>query len=109
MDLYSPCVFALIVSCGKECISSTFLLDWIHKQCLQYNILSSYSRLYISHILYYSLCQLTQLEKLDIGENPFNTVPEVVSSLTSLKKLNMSDCKISTLHERFVSHIFCID
>jgi len=54
---------------------------------------------------YYSLCQLTQLEKLDVGYNPFNTVPqytEVVPSLASLKELNMSDCNLSNLPERFV-------
>jgi len=49
------------------------------------------------------MCQLTQLEKLDIGKNPLNTVPEVVSSLTSLKELYMKDCKLYTLPERFVS------
>jgi len=67
-----------------------------------------YSRLDISHTLYYSLCQLTQLEKLRIAENPLNTVPEVVSSLTSLKELDMWRCKLSTLPERFVFHNFCI-
>jgi len=56
--------------------------------------------------LCYSLSQLTQLEILDIGENPFNTVPDVVSSLTSLKQLNMSHCRISSLPARFVGHMF---
>jgi len=55
---------------------------------------------------YYSLSQLTQLEKLDIGENPLNTVPDVVSSLTSLKQLDMRECGISSLPERFVCHMF---
>jgi len=54
--------------------------------------------------LFYSLCQLTQLEKLDIGWNPLNTVPEVVTSLTSLEELNMESCELSTLPERFVEH-----
>jgi len=54
--------------------------------------------------LYYSLCQLTQLEKLIIAGNPLNTVPEVVSSLTSLKELNMGGCELSDLPERFVCH-----
>jgi len=58
----------------------------------------------ISHTLYYSLCQLTQLENLDIARNPLNTVPEVVSSLTSLKELYMGICEFSTLPERFVFH-----
>jgi len=57
---------------------------------------------------YYSLCQLTQLEKLDIGYNPLNTLPEVVSSLTSLKELNMWICELSTLPERFVCHSFLL-
>jgi len=65
-------------------------------------------RLCIPYTLYYSLCQLTQLEKLDnIGYNPLNTVPEVVSSLTSLEELKMWNCKLSNLPERFVCHIFC--
>jgi len=56
--------------------------------------------------LYYSLSQLTQLEILHIRENTFNTVPDVVSSLTSLKELDMSYCDISSLPERFVCHMF---
>jgi len=56
--------------------------------------------------LYYSLSQLTQLEILDIGRNPLNTVPDVVSSLTSLKQLDMWNCGISSLPERFVSHVY---
>jgi len=56
--------------------------------------------------LYYSLSQLTQLEILDIRDNSLNTVPGVVSSLTSLKQLNMNNCGISSLPERFVCHMF---
>jgi len=56
--------------------------------------------------LYYSFSQLTQLETLYIGRNTLNTVPDVVSSLTSLKQLNMSDCGISSVPERFVCHMF---
>jgi len=56
--------------------------------------------------LYYSLSQLTQLEKLNIRWNTLNTVPDVVSSLTSLKQLDMSYCRISSLPERFVCHMF---
>jgi len=52
--------------------------------------------------LYYSLSQLTQLEELNIGGNLLNTVPDVASSLTSLKQLDMSGCDISGLPERFV-------
>jgi len=56
--------------------------------------------------LYYSLGQLTQLDILNIGGNPLNTVPDVVSSLTSLKQLDMDRCDISSLPERFVCHMF---
>jgi len=59
-----------------------------------------------STTLYYSLSQLTQLEILKIGYNTLNTVPDVVSSLTSLKQLNMWSCGISSLPERFVCHMF---
>jgi len=55
---------------------------------------------------YYRFSQLAQLEILDIGVNTLNTVPDVVSSLTSLKQLNMIDCDISSLPERFVCHMF---
>jgi len=55
--------------------------------------------------LYYSLSQLTQLEILNIGSNPLNTVPDVVSSLRSLKDLDMSRFGISSLPERFVCHM----
>jgi len=60
----------------------------------------------LSITLYYSLCQLTQLEKLHIEDNTLNTVPDVVSSLSSLKQLNMRRCDISSLPERFVCHMF---
>jgi len=40
--------------------------------------------------------------------NPLNTVPDVVSFLTSLKHLDMSRCGISSLPERFVCHMFII-
>jgi len=65
-------------------------------------------RFCIPYTLYYSLCQLTQLEILHIGANPLNIVPEVVSSLTSLKELDMVGCELSTLPERFVCHIFVL-
>jgi len=55
---------------------------------------------------YYSLSQLTQLEILDIRDNTLNTVPDVVSSLTSLEWLDMYHCGISSLPERFVCHMF---
>jgi len=70
-------------------------------------IFHSFPVVYIYVIfLYYSLSQLTQLETLDIVGNPLNTVPEVVSSLTSLKQLNMSYCSKFWLPERFVCHTF---
>jgi len=56
--------------------------------------------------LYYSLSQLTQLEILNIGYNTLNTVPNVVSSLASLKQLNMNRCRISSLPGRLVCHMF---
>jgi len=47
---------------------------------------------------------VTQLEKLHIGDNPLKTLPEVVSSLTSLKELDIENCGLSNLPERFVCH-----
>jgi len=45
---------------------------------------------------------MTQLEKLHIASNSLFAVPEVVSSLTSLKELDMYGCRLSDLPERFV-------
>jgi len=75
----------------------------------QYSLYSVYYYHTIDYIYltlhdYFSLCQLTQLENLNIARNPINTVPEVVSSLTSLKELDMESCELSTLPERFVEH-----
>jgi len=70
--------------------------------------MTQFRHTHISQTLYYSLCQLTHLEKLNIAHNPLNTVPEVVSSLTSLKELDMWNCKLFNLPERFVCHSFCI-
>jgi len=50
--------------------------------------------------------QPTQLKTPDIEDNSLKTVPDVVSSLTSLKQLNMSRFGISSLPERFVCHMF---
>jgi len=77
----------------------TSMLHKIHMLCVTF--FSSHSI-----TLYYSLSQLAQLEILNIGRNTLNTVPDVVSSLTSLKQLNMSHCGISSLPERFVCHLF---
>jgi len=85
-----------IQSCGLMHISSLHIIHML------------YVILFSSHCisLYYSLSQLTQLQILAIGHNLLNTVPDVVSSLTSLKQLYMSSCRISSLPERFVCHMF---
>jgi len=70
-----------------------------------YIVVCKFGNFYII-FLYHSFSQLTQLEKLDIGRNPLNTVRYVVSSLTSLKQLNMKSCGISSLPEWFVCHMF---
>jgi len=69
-------------------------------------IIVNYTYLCYCISLYCSLSQLTQLEILDVGSNPLNRVPDVVSSLTSLKQLDMNSCDISSLPERFVCHMF---
>jgi len=75
----------------------------------QYSLYSVYyyhtvDYIYLTFFYYYSLCQLTQLEKLNIAKNPLHTVPEVVSSLTSLKELDMRSCKLSDIPERFMEY-----
>jgi len=74
----------------------------------QYSLYSLYyyhtvDYIYLTLYDYFSLCQLTQLEKLDIRYNPLKTVPDVVSSFTSLKKLDMRMCELCDLPERSVS------
>jgi len=82
------------------------LFTWLTtiKQYSQYSVYYYHTVDYIYFTLYdyFSLCQLTQLEKLDIGLNPLHTIPEVVSSLTSLEELKLESCELSTLHERSV-------
>jgi len=39
------------------------------------------------------------------SKESLHTVPEVVSSLTSLKELDMRSCKLSDLPERFVEYL----
>jgi len=73
---------------------------------LLHDISFSFRCKFLCYILYYSLSQLTQLEILDIGMNTLNTVPEVVSSLTSLKQLNVENCCGFGLPDRFVCHMF---
>jgi len=57
-------------------------------------------------VSYYSVSQLSRLEILVISSNFLNTVPAVVSSLTSLRELNMRNCGLSDLMERFVFAVF---
>jgi len=82
------------------------LFTWLTtlKQYILYGVYYYHTVDYIYLTLYdyFSLCQLTHLEKLNIGWNSLNTVPEVVSSLTSLEELYMWSCELSTLPERFV-------
>jgi len=75
-------------------------------QCI---LLSQVDYIYLTLYNYYSLCQLTQLEKLRIGWNSLNSVSEVVSSLTSLKELDMLRCKLSNLPERFVESFIVLN
>jgi len=89
--------------CHKFIPSIPFLL-YTKVTYIVYIIMIHYIRLCIPYPSYYSLCKLSQLEKLNIGGNPLNTVPEAVSSLTSPKELDMENCELSTLPERFVCH-----
>jgi len=85
-----------------------FNFTWLTtlKQYSVYSVYYYHTVDYIYLTLYdcFSLCQLTQLEKLNIGWNSLNTVPKVVSSLKSLKELYMWRCELSDLPERSVSH-----
>jgi len=79
---------------------------WLNTQVVHsiqyYYIIWLYTTYNILHTLYYSLCRVI---RLDIGGNPLNTVPEVVSSL---EELDVRRCKLPTLPEGCVSQcLYC--
>jgi len=53
--------------------------------------------------VYYSMSNLKNLETLNMSRNNFSEgLPDVFTSMTSLSELNMKDCALPTLPERFV-------
>jgi len=53
--------------------------------------------------VYYSMSNLKNLETLDMSRNKFSKgLPDVFTSMTSLRKLDISSCKLPTLPERLV-------
>jgi len=53
--------------------------------------------------VYYSMSNMKILETLNMSGNKFNKgLPDVFTSLTSLRELNMQDCELATLPERLV-------
>jgi len=63
--------------------------------------------------VYYSMSNLKNLETLDMSGNNFSKgLPDVLTSMASLRKLDMFNCKLPTLPERLVNAsihlVFCL-
>jgi len=57
--------------------------------------------------VYYSMSNLKNLETLNMSFNKFSEgLPDVVTSMTSLRKLDMQNCELPTLRERFVKKLY---
>jgi len=53
--------------------------------------------------VYYSMFNLKNLETLNMSGNNFSEgLPDVVTSMTSLRELDIQFCELPTLPERFV-------
>lgn len=60
--------------------------------CVQYTLVAI-----LHYCLYtYRLADLTQIEELVLSGNDFTDVPEVITTMTSLKRLNMGSNKLLT-------------
>jgi len=64
--------------------------------------MSSYMMSLLVYV-YYSMSNLKNLETLNMSENNFSEgLPDVFTSITSLRKLDMLNCKLRALPERLV-------
>lgn len=52
---------------------------------------------------YFSIQSLKVLEELDLSDNKFQTLPDNIGMMKSLKKLDLSSCDLSELPERCVN------
>jgi len=71
-----------------------------------YNGIYQYNICY-NHILHYSISRLKNLQILDISHNYlFDKLPDdMFTSLQSLRELDISWCRLSTLPKRYVLYI----
>jgi len=57
--------------------------------------------------VYYSMSNLKNLETLSMSGNNFSKgLPDIFPSMTSLRELNISFCKVPTLPERLVKKLY---
>jgi len=57
--------------------------------------------------VYYSMSNLKNLETLEMSRNNFSKgLPDVVTSMTSLRGLSMWNCELATLPERLVKKLY---
>ena len=62
-------------------------------------------RIYLlcTFVIYYSLCLLKHLQVLDLSDNDFSDgLPSVVGEITTLTTLDLFDCKLKDLPQRYV-------
>jgi len=82
--------------------SETLLTHLISFSNIQYYYINS-QLVYV----YYSMSNLKKLETLVMSKNNFSKgLPDVITSMASLKKLDISGCKLPTLPERLVKRRF---
>ena len=56
------------------------------------------------YVIFDRLAELSRLERLDISDNDFSQrgLPDGIYSLTNLKELNMTNCRLSSIDDRLV-------
>jgi len=77
-------------------------LHFLYLRWLYYYTISQ-----IVYYLYYSMSNLKNLETLNMSWNNFSVgLPDVFTSMPSLRELDISSCNLPTLPERLVKKLY---